>query len=218
MKSVKYLIERYYQVQEHRMAVFAQVRELEEMEDDATLIKSYAEEFQRLEKNIAKDIEKAVKGHAMFPWFKSVKGIGPILSAALITNIDIERAQHPSSIWKYCGLAVDLDTGEAEKRVKGKKIEYNPFMKKTCWLIGESFVKTRGKYRTIYDTSKAYYQKKYPKEVPVKGTKRIKYTKGHIHSMAKRRAVKHFLADMYAEWRTIEGLPTSTLFAERIVH
>jgi len=39
-------------------------------------------------------------------YLKDVKGIGPAIAGVLISEIDIERSKHPSSIWKYAGLDV----------------------------------------------------------------------------------------------------------------
>lgn len=213
--EVTFLIERYYQTQEHRIAMGNQIFQLEEAGEPHEKLQEFFDQFHKIEKGIAKYLASALKDHPMWPWFQEVKGIGPILASALIANIDIAKAEHVSSLWKYCGLAVDLDTGEGEKRQKGKKITWNPFLKMTCWKIGESFVKTKGKYRHIYDTSKDFYKRKFPTEVKVKDSKIVKYTKGHIHAMAKRRAVKLFLSDLYIAWRTQEGLPVSEPFTHR---
>ena len=69
--------------------------------------------------------------------------------------------------------------------------------------------------RKIYDTSKEFYQRKFPNEVKVEGTKIVKYTKGHIHNLAKRRCTKQFLANMWARWRQMEGLPVTPPFMHR---
>lgn len=208
-----FLIERYYQIQEHRIALYSQVRALEKAGEKHDFVLGYAQQFEVMEKQLTKDIKNEVKNHPIFAWMKAQKGIGPILAASLIANIDIHKAEHISSVWKYCGQGVDLETGKADRRTKGKKISWNPFLKMTCWKIGESFVKVKGKYRTIYDTSKVFYQNKFPKEV--KEGSRTLYTKGHIHAMSKRRAVKMFLSDMWLEWRKIEGLPISAPFMHR---
>jgi len=206
-KEVKYLIDRYYQTQEHRIAMAGQVRELKKLGEDTNPLEDYYERFHAIEKDIAKYISGSIRKHSMAGWLKKVKGIGPILSAALLSTIDIGRAEHASSVWKYAGLA------PGQKRTRGTKIDYNPFLKTICWKIGESFVKTKGEYRKIYDTSKEFYQRKFPEE-KTEGKRKL-YTKGHIHAMAKRRTVKLFLAHFWAEWRKVEGLPVSEPFMHR---
>lgn len=215
LDQLPFLVDRYFSLQEHRIALSLQIHALKKQERGTELLSRFQEEFLSFEKEIEKAILRSIRQHPMYPWLKSCKGIGPILAASLISQIDITKAEHASSLWKYCGLAVDLETGKAERREKGKKISWNPFLKKTCWKVGEQFVKSKGKYRTIYDTSKEFYQKKFPKEVKDTKSKRTFYTKGHIHALAKRRAVKLFLADFWVAWRTQEGLPVSAPFMHR---
>lgn len=217
MNSNTFLIDRYYQTQEHRLALAGQIRALKEANESYDTVEHFYEQFYTIEKELAKYIAKEVKKYPIWNnYLKGVKGIGPITGLALLVTLDASRADHASSFWKYAGLACD-DNGDADKRKKGEKISWNPFLKKTCWLISNGFIKCKGKYRGIYETSKEYYQVKFPKEVPVKGTKIIKYTKGHIHAMALRRAVKLFLAELWVKMREEQGLPVSEPFAHRVV-
>lgn len=215
INQVKFLIERYYQIQEHRIALGNQLRALEESEQEYKMIEWYFDQFHTIEKQIVKDVKKALKDHVMWKWLEDVKGIGPILAGGLLSTIEIEKADHASSVWKYAGLSVNPETGRGERRKKGEKISWNPFLKTVTWKIGESFVKVKGEYRQIYDTSKEFYQKKFPEEVKEKDSKRVLYTKGHIHAMSKRRSVKLFLSHFWAEWRKREGLEVSVPFAHR---
>lgn len=213
--EIRFLIDRYYSIQEHRIAMQLQIIQCEKENIPVETVKYYHQQFHTLEKDIEKHIGKVVKKHPLWKNFlKDVKGIGPVIAASFIAHVDIAKCTHASSLWRYCGLAVDLNTGRAERLTKGKKISWNPFMKTVAWKIGESFIKTKGKYRTIYDTSKQMYQAKFPTEA--KDGNRKLYTKGHIHAMAKRRAVKLFLDELYRFWRAQEGLPVSIPFAERI--
>lgn len=207
-------------MQEHRIAMGNQILALEKAEEETQPLEDYFKRFYDIEKDIAKHIAIVVKDEPMYEWLKSVKGIGAILAAALLSSIDIAKTQHASSVWKYAGLA------PGQKRQRGKKLDFNPFLKKTCWLIGESFVKTKGEYRGIYDTSKMMYKNKFPKKIlmvdekgkPIltrDGKKRYMYSDGHLHNMAKRRCVKLFLSNFWAAWREEEGLPVSVPFMHR---
>jgi len=242
----RFLIERYYLVQEHRIAIGNQINALRDYTDEPTddqlqqtaLLQKYFDTYHDLEKQITKDLTLELKSHLMWEYLKATKGIGTILGASLISYIDIHKAQHASSVWKYAGLDVAEDGEARSKRkehlvpktytnregevINTKGITFNPFLKKTCWLIGESFVKTKGTYRNVYNTSKEFYQKKFfmPKEIEYinaqgKKAKKTIYTKGHIHAMAKRRTVKLFLAEFWAEWRALENLPVSKPFMHR---
>jgi hypothetical protein len=219
-REIECLIERYYQVQEHRIAMGNQVLQLRKAGEEVNPLEDYYKRFYEIEKDIAKYLGKAMKDHKMWVWLKKVKGIGPILASALLVTIDIRKAQHASSVWKYAGLA------PGQRREKGKKLDFNPFLKVICWKIGESFVKTKGEYRNVYDSAKAFYQQKFP--FPVQKTDKkgkpmldkdgkplLMYTKIHLHNMAKRKAVKLFLSHFWAEWRKEESLPVSEPYAHR---
>lgn len=220
MNQINQLIDQYYLIQEHRIAFGNQIFQLKEAKESTTTLDKHFEALHGIEKEVAKDLLHVFRKTEMHDWLKAVKGIGPVLGCALMFKLDPAKADHASSFWKYCGLAPD------QKRTKGEKLDFNPFMKKTCFLIGESFVKSKGRYRGIYDTSKEFYQHKFPEPMEVldeKGKKKLsksgepikKYTKMHIHRMAVRRTVKLFLSHFWAEWRKRRGLPVSEPFAHR---
>lgn len=83
-----------------------------------------------------------------------IKGISAILSANLIKEFGYcENAPHISSLWKYCGMAVE--NGQAPVRKKGQKLEFNSKLRTMVWKISDSFVKQRTPfYRDIYDKEK----------------------------------------------------------------
>lgn len=43
-------------------------------------------------------------------WLRDVKGIGPCLAGGILAWIDITKAKHVGNLWKYCGLAVSIDS------------------------------------------------------------------------------------------------------------
>jgi len=167
---------------------------IEDAELDIPLTGRYYLRFHEIEKDLKKDMSKEVK-HAMIwiEFLEGVKGIGPVLGLALINTLDPHKAKHRSSFFKYAGLSCDAD-GNAERRKKGQKLTWNPFLKKVCWLVGQSFIKTGSPYREIYDKEKT-------KQRP------LVQTDGHAHNRAARKMVKHFLGDLWEKWRELEGLP-----------
>ena len=235
VNKLSVLITRYYQIQEHRIKLSNQIFQLKEAKQEIEPFNNYYERFYEIEKDMAKYMEGEIKNHIMYDWLKEVKGIGPIISCALVSTIDIRKARHASSVWKLAGLDVASDgQGRSRKKEhleefeyidsKGKKkkkmgITFNPFLKNICWKIGESFVKSKGHYREIYDDSRKFYDKKFPKEETIKsksGVKYKRYTKGHKFAMAKRRCVKLFLSEFWAEWRERENLEVSLPYSHRL--
>lgn len=212
-------IDSFYQAQAHRISVSLQRQAKDKRDEDSEFLALLEEKLKETEAMIKKFVVKEVKKHKMAKWLNEVKGAGPLISGLLLSELDPHRAPHASSFWAICGLAVDPDTGEAVRKRKGEKISYNPVLKQACYKLGCSFIKLGKEYRTIYDNSKAYYKAKFPNTVDVKssgGKIYKKYTPKHIDNMARRRTVKLFLANFWAEWRRVEGLDVGVSYAERI--
>ncbi len=165
-----------------------------------------------------------------------VKGVGPAMAGVMISEIDIHKARHPSSLWKYAGLDVAGD-GRGRSRKKehlvtveykdksGKKAErqsitFNPFLKtKLIGVLGSSFIKQmESPYRKIYDDYKHRLESHTRYGVhndDVKDDKGNKIaSKGRRHNMAVRYMIKMFLIDLYTHWRALEGLPVSKPYSE----
>ena len=169
-------------------------------------------------------LKKVVSEYPIFSRFlDGVKGCGPAMSGVIISEIDITKSRHPSSIWKYCGLDVAGDgKGRSKKKehlVKAKyttkegteaekdSITFNPFIKtKLLGVLGPCFLKAKNeKYSQMY----ADYKHRLENHATYKDV-----SKGHRHNMAMRYIVKQFLVELYTKWREIEGLPVSVPYAE----
>jgi hypothetical protein len=167
------------------------------------------------EERLFKDIGKMVEKHPLWDGFlKGVRGCGTTMGAVIISEFDIHKARYVSSMWAYAGLDTAPD-GKARSRRKEHLVEqtyidangdeqtkmgitFNPFLKtKLLGVLGSSFIKAGGKYREIYDNYKNRLQNR---------PDLSEESKGHIHNMAIRYAVKIFIQDLYAAWKAIEGL------------
>ncbi len=151
-------------------------------------------------------------------YLKGVKGIGPAIAGVIISEIDITRARHPSSLAQYAGLGVEADGRGTSKRKEHLKtipytdkdghpaerqgITYNPFLKtKLMGVCASSFIKqSESPWRQIYLNCKTRYENE-----PAWAER----TKGHRHNAAMRYMIKQFLIELYTKWRTLEGLPVS---------
>jgi hypothetical protein len=162
-----------------------------------------------------------------FPIFveflEGVKGVGPRMAAVIISEIDIHRAEYPSSLWKYAGIDVGSDGAGRSRRKEHlidveytdkdgntdtrKSITFNPFLKtKLVGVLAGSFLKAgEGPYRTIYDDYKHRLEN---------NDRHADKSKGHIHNMALRYMIKRFLVDLYNVWRPMEGLPVAPEYSE----
>jgi hypothetical protein len=167
-------------------------------------------------------------------WSYDQIGIGPIIAAGLAAHIDPVKAESPSAVWKFAGLAPGFD-----RRTRGEKSPYNSRLKVLCWKLGESFVKVSGKddvvYGKLYARFKAdevsrnengLYQKaaaeqlaakKFKENATKKRLQEGKLSDAHLHARAKRRAVKIFLVHYWQRAREARGLEVRGPYVEQIL-
>jgi len=125
--------------------------------------------------------------------------------------------------------------GHAPKKVRGEKAMWNSKLRMhLLFKVGEQMIKTDNYFQKLYRDIKKHYVNIHPNPicdcgniVTVTSSKagqgykifnldgekhkcgvvkpRIKYTKGHIHNMARRRMIKILVADIWIIWRKLEG-------------
>lgn len=105
----------------------------------------------------------------------------------------------------FCKCENPMLKTETQRWHEGELGDYNPTAKTLCFKLSEQFVIHGDKYRELYDRAKLQYQS------------REGLTKGHIDNMARRKCVKQFLADLWVEWRTVEGLSVSKPYVNDIL-
>jgi len=230
-EKIRRLVEIYYDVQDVRIRTENRLRTVGEVEG------VHPEVLRKLEKEIRETIKKEIQDIPIVKnYLRNIKGIGAILAGALISFLDVRKAEHASSFWKYMGLHVK--DGKAVKREKGKKLDFNAKLRTFYWKIGKSFIKAKTPfYIDIYYKAKEQENKKLnnplknPKNCPfynecieklkLKANRTGKEPKNppcklHIDLRAMRKMVKRFLADFWVEWRKYEGLPISPPYAHRL--
>lgn len=177
--------------------------------------------------------------HAIYTeYLQHIKGVGPMMAAVILSEIDIAKCNSISALWAYAGLdvvtSIDESTGEVREEGRSMKrhhlvpktyhnrageaietvgISYNPFLKtKLVGVLATVFIKLQNDYSRIYYDYKHRIQN-HPRH---QGK-----TKSHLHHMALRYMMKEFLADLWTRWRTLEGLPVRPRYSEEklgIIH
>jgi hypothetical protein len=216
LREARYLVDTYYALQDYRIAAGNQQRALTESEEPSEIIVWLNLQMETLENQIRSVLDRWSSAQAMGQWSRNVVGIGPVISAGLLANIDISRAPTAGHIWRFAGLDPTC------KWAKGQKRPWNASLKRLCWLIGESFVKVSGNPRDVY--GKLYQQRKQYETLKNEAFDYRDQAKAHldrlkekknkalvallesgklppaaIHERAKRWAVKLFLAHWQAE-------------------
>ena len=189
------------------------------------LVDNYLE-LEQQEKSHFRRLGNILKDYPIYTEFlDGVIGVGPAMAGVIISEIDITKAEYPSSLHKYAGVDVagdgqgrsrraehleDSEYEDKEGNIKTKKgITFNPFLKtKLTGVLGSSFIKQspdKCKYRKIYDD--------YKHRIENMDAHKEK-SKLHRHNMANRYMIKMFLIDLYNEWRKLEGLPVAPTYTE----
>lgn len=199
MSDLKLLKRLFYEAQEQRKAAANRVRAYENLRIDVPHAHQALEHARAYEAQLAKHLEEMLKEDTFYIiWLSRVKGIGPLLAASLMAEMGSpERFNSVSSVWSYFGFKVE--NGEAVRRKKGAKANWNPALKMTAWKIAGQFIKTNGCLgRQLYDRYKAYYIARDGED-----------PKWKPHRRALRRVAKDFLRCMYVAWREQMELPVS---------
>ena len=193
----------------------------------------------QLEKAELKNIERLCKTEKIYKWLRAQKGIGPTMCGVIMSEIDIERAETVSAVWKFTGL--DVQNGKAPRPTKGQKLTYNAWLRtKVVGVAADCRIKAGSPWRQFYDDYKLRKQSMSMDEcMGCEGTgkakkgenkgKKCKNCKGkgknapwgesdgHRHRASIRYMMKMFLAALWKEWRELEELEVKAPYAEAVL-
>ena len=224
--EARYLVRAYYQIQDARIARQGQVRSINqraakegvEPEPHETLVWLFKQN-DLLEKQLASAMLAYARSKDIGQWALSIIGIGGILAAGHIANVDLDKATKPSSLWRFGGIV-----GEEWK--KGQKRPWSADMKQLYYKVGESFVKfqnhddcmyghefARRKKRLTQLNDDGYYKKLAAERIDkvrktteaYKAYSQGRLPPGQIHAWARRWAVRLFWAHYYEVACRLDG-------------
>jgi hypothetical protein len=183
--ELRTLVEHYYQSQDFRKASNNQTRAIDQGADEGApshqTLDWLNKQFETIEVVIRAALDVYGEHHPKAQWLRGVVGIGPVIAAGLIANIELqpwsckrtERKQKAckpdapctpdcgrtqinsvGAIWRFAGLDPTSQWGKGEVR------PWNARLKVLCWKIGDSFVKLSNHpecyYGAVYKKRKAY--------------------------------------------------------------
>ncbi len=206
--DLRWMVDLYYQTQKIRIAMGNRVVAIEQGRDHGDLerIRRWHQMFESFEEQVEKEMAREVRGHPVYVWLTSIKGVGPTLAAKLIAlcgpDEAMARRDTVSKLWAFAGLK------PGARLVKGERASYNIRLKSLMYVVAGSILKAKGKAARIYYDARAYYEANRPD-----------WTKAHVHMAAMRKLEKVLLACLWQVWRESLGLPTRVLYVvEKLGH
>jgi hypothetical protein len=156
----RWLVDVYYQIQNDRIRAAHQERTSAESVEPHQLMGWVFDSMSLFETSIKNALGVFAASYVVGQWMQAQFGIGPVISAALLSNFDIRKAQTVGHFWRFAGLDPTC------KWEKGKKRPYNARLKTICaFKLGESFVKFHNRvdkdgvslcyYGKLYESKKA---------------------------------------------------------------
>jgi len=202
---------------------------MDPFEDNVMVLTALVNAIENLEKDAIKHLEKSMRAHALWGWAKPITGLGAKQFGRLLQSVrdpywnDLHnRPRTVSELWAYCGYHVI--NGDAPRRQRGQKANWNDTARKRCFLIAESLVKEGGRTWPMPDGSpvasrpyRAYYESirdKYADSVHAHDCVRCgpagkpalagsPLSMGHQRARAIRAVAKEFLKDLWVESKRI---------------
>ena len=221
--EARFLVDAYYQQQEDRIRSAHRSRQMGESGEPNLIFDWLGSQSAVLEQQVKGALDKYTQSRPIGEWLRGIKGIGPVIAAGFIANVDIQVANTAGKLWAYCGVAPGKD-----RRKRGEKMTFNPSLKRLTFLTGECFKRLSSDdadayYRHVYDKRKAYElrkneagdysdlaerslaEKKFGKETEAyKMYAQGKLPLARIDLRSSRYAAKLFLSHMHEVWYEME--------------
>jgi hypothetical protein len=107
-EQARMVVDLYYSIQKLRVGsgnkVDAHRRLVDILPNDGDLISQLHGNLTLVEKQAARGLKAFAKAQPLGQWCLSNLGVGPVITAGLLSHIDIHRAVTAGAIWRYAGL------------------------------------------------------------------------------------------------------------------
>lgn len=193
-------------------------------EDVKVEMLAVVETMKKRAEQLESKMSKQLKQVPVYQHFLSrVFGLGPVVCAYLVAEIDVHRAEKVSQLRRYCGLAV-ID-GRLERPRAGVKLGYNGELRTRLYQAFSSMWKNAAKksaacpngatskYLDVWRNYK--HRMQHSERFDMKRNRLTNFdsegeragAKALIHAAGWHKAADVLVEDIYTVWRTLEGLP-----------
>lgn len=234
--SLNFLVKSQLAVEKLRVATQVRNTHLRKKQKQDKTTEQLEEELKKLESFVDKVVAEKIENHPAYPWFSRVKGIGKENIAKVVGLIDIVKAPHVSSLWKFAGFAPE--DGKSMRPEKGHKLGYNAELRSMCWRLGRAIIRAQsgptpkspnrkeGEYYKIYIKRKKQEELKVEHDglkivpsarLPKRNGKKYEpegvISLGHVDNRAERWMIKIVLQHLWVIWRKALKLPVTEPYA-----
>jgi len=191
-------------IKRQRIAMGNRLGAYERLDYETPMSHHILAKLDELEADAEKTVVQMIKQEPVYTeYLERIKGIGPLVSAILISEIgSVDRFESISALWSYSGFAVN--NGQVQTRTAGETANWNHKIRACCiGVMVPNFIRLKGHAdcfgRVLYDRYKTFYQERDGDTLSLL----------HIDNRAKRKVAKMFLSSLWLAWRTLDNLPIS---------
>jgi Transposase IS116/IS110/IS902 family len=141
------LVDTYYTIQRDRIRMGNRMSAISRETDitsNGSMMDFFVKEFIGMEELAKAPLKAYVESRVDGRWLLSITGIGPVLAATMLAHFDVTKTTSASGFEKFAGIAPNVEWNKGEKR------PFNATLKKTMFLLGESFVKQSNRESAFY--------------------------------------------------------------------
>ena len=143
-KEARYLVDSYYVAQKSRIRASNQIRACKDDGEPTEFLNVNLKNFKFAENQMFKALDSYSNDSELGRWARSIHGIGPVLTAGLLSHIDLGIGKTPAAIWRFAGLDPTVEWNKSEKR------PWNSQLKTLCFKIASSFEKVQNSDKDFY--------------------------------------------------------------------
>jgi len=148
LQEARHLVKLYYTVQTLRIRSGNQISAVERESgvEPTDVIKHVERSFKVLENNIKISLMVFARQYTVGKWLQSICGIGPVLSAGFLSELDVRGRPTAGHFMSFAGII----PGQEKLWVKGVKRPWNADLKVLCFKTAESFIKVQNNDKDVY--------------------------------------------------------------------
>lgn len=191
-EDIKYVVQMYYQIQDFRINAGGKLRAIEQSKAAASkasddgethldLMQWIYNNMLGIEHEIQKALDIWTDNDTVASWLKQITGIGPVISAGLVANLDITKASSVGHFYSYCGLNDNNDPWLGEKKARAIVDDVIPVKKKTLDTSDILAVAQHPDCKRSVEKLCRYAwdekKQKYTRDALIKGLSKLQYNK-----------------------------------------